>query len=187
MTLRTALAATSILATALTLAAPAHADVPRLETKGDTKQLIVGGKPVLMIAGELSNSASSSADYMAPHWKRLKDMNLDTVITPVSWELIEPVEGQFDWSSVDSQIKAARANNLKLVVLWFGAWKNSMSTYVPAWVKRDQQRFRARRCPTARASKFSPPSAATPCRPTSAPMPRCWRTSRRWMPRRTPC
>ncbi|AOR79213.1 DUF5597 domain-containing protein [Novosphingobium resinovorum] len=141
MTLRTALAATSILATALAFAAPAQADVPRLETKGDTKQLIVGGKPVLMIAGELSNSASSSADYMAPHWKRLKDMNLDTVITPVSWELIEPVEGQFDWSSVDSQIKAARANNLKLVVLWFGAWKNSMSTYVPAWIKRDQQRF----------------------------------------------
>jgi beta-galactosidase GanA len=141
MSLRTALAATSILATAMPLAVPAQADVPRLETKGDTKQLIVGGKPVLMIAGELSNSASSSAEYMAPHWKRLKDMNLDTVITPVSWELIEPVEGQFDWSSVDSQIKSARANNLKLVVLWFGAWKNSMSTYVPGWVKRDQQRF----------------------------------------------
>jgi beta-galactosidase GanA len=27
------------------------------------------------------------------------------------------------------------------VVLWFGAWKNSMSTYVPSWVKRNQQRF----------------------------------------------
>lgn len=141
MTLRTALTATSMLAAAMSLAAPAHADAPRLEAKGDTKQLIVGGKPTLMIAGELSNSASSSATYMEPHWKRLKDMNLDTVITPVSWELIEPVEGRFDWSSVDSQIKAARANNLKLVILWFGAWKNSMSTYVPGWVKRDQQRF----------------------------------------------
>jgi len=96
---------------------------------------------MLMIAGELSNSASSSAAYMEPHWKRLKDMHLNTVITPVSWELIEPAEGKFDWSSVDSQIKAARANDLKLVLLWFGAWKNSMSTYVPGWVKRDQQRF----------------------------------------------
>jgi beta-galactosidase GanA len=141
MTLRTALLAVSALAASLSLAAPALADAPRLETKGDTKQLIVNGKPMLMIAGELSNSASSSAAYMAPHWKRLKEMNLDTVLTPVSWELIEPTEGTFDWSSVDSQIKAARANNLKLVVLWFGAWKNSMSTYIPAWVKRDQQRF----------------------------------------------
>jgi beta-galactosidase GanA len=51
------------------------------------------------------------------------------------------VEGRFDWSSVDGLLKAARANDLKLVLLWFGAWKNSMSTYVPAWVKRDQTRF----------------------------------------------
>lgn len=141
MTLRPALARLALLGGALATAAPALAEAPRLERKGDTRQLVVDGKPVLMIAGELSNSASSSAAYMAPHWKRLKAMNLDTVITPVSWELIEPVEGRFDWSSVDSQIEAARANGLKLVILWFGAWKNSMSTYVPGWVKRDQQRF----------------------------------------------
>src|SRR4029077_15428429 len=71
----------------------------------------------------------------------LKQFFLNTVLTPVSWELVEPREGQFDWSSVDALLAAARANDLKLVVLWFGAWKNSMSTYVPAWVKRDQTRF----------------------------------------------
>ena len=141
MTFRSALLAVSALATSLSFAVPASADAPRLERKGDTQQLIVNGKPMLMIGGELSNSAASSAAYMEPHWKRLKEMNVDTVLTPVSWELIEPVEGTFDWSSVDSQIKAARAHDLKLVILWFGAWKNSMSTYVPAWVKRDQQRF----------------------------------------------
>lgn len=131
-----------LLATAtLALATPALAEAPRLERKGDTMQLIVGGKPQLLIAGELSNSAASSATYMAPHWARLKAMNLDTVLAPVSWELIEPEEGRFDWSSVDAMLKAARANDLKLVVLWFGAWKNSMSTYVPSWVKRDQARF----------------------------------------------
>lgn len=143
MTFRPAFLAVSAFAVSLSLSltAPALADAPRLERKGDTQQLIVNGKPMLMIGGELSNSASSSAAYMERHWKRLKEMNVDTVLTPVSWELIEPTEGTFDWSSVDSQIKAARANDLKLVILWFGAWKNSMSTYVPAWVKRDQQRF----------------------------------------------
>jgi beta-galactosidase GanA len=68
-------------------------------------------------------------------------MNLNTVLAPVSWELIEPSEGKFDWTSVDELLRDARAQDLKLVILWFGAWKNSMSTYVPAWVKRDQQRF----------------------------------------------
>lgn len=133
---------TLLLATAaLGLATPALADPPRLVKKGDATQLVVNGKPMLMIAGELSNSAASSADYMAPHWARLRAMHLNTVLAPVSWELIEPVEGRYDWSSVDTMLKAARANDLKLVILWFGAWKNSMSTYVPSWVKRDQARF----------------------------------------------
>ena len=131
----------AFLATAAFLAAPALADPPRLEKKGDATQLIVNGKPQLLIAGELSNSAASSATYMAPHWAKLRAMNLNTVLAPVSWELIEPQEGRYDWSSVDAMLKAARANDLKLVILWFGAWKNSMSTYVPSWVKRDQARF----------------------------------------------
>jgi len=109
--------------------------------QGTALQLHVQGKPMLLIAGELGNSSASSATYMAPRWKRLKDMHLNTVLAPVSWELIEPVEGKFDFSSVDALIRDARANRLKLVFLWFGAWKNSMSTYVPAWVKRDQNRF----------------------------------------------
>ncbi|WP_157801284.1 DUF5597 domain-containing protein [Sphingobium sp. LB126] len=127
--------------TALALAAAAQAEPPRLVKQGTATQLTVQGKPMLLIAGELGNSSASSAAYMAPHWKRLKAMHLNTVLAPVSWELIEPVEGRFDFSSVDALIREARANDLKLVFLWFGAWKNSMSTYVPGWVKRDQVRF----------------------------------------------
>jgi len=115
--------------------------VPHLEPQGSAQRLIVNGRPMLILGGELGNSSASSAAYMAPHWPRLHQMHLNTVLAPVSWELIEPSEEHFDWSSVDSMIEAARANQLKLVLLWFGAWKNSMSTYVPAWVKRDQARF----------------------------------------------
>ena len=114
---------------------------PHLEKQGTAARLIVKGRPMLVLGGELGNSSASSATYMAPHWLRLKQLHLNAVLTPVTWELIEPVEGRFDWSSVDALLKAARANDLKLVLLWFGAWKNSMSTYVPAWVKRDQTRF----------------------------------------------
>ncbi|WP_380783962.1 DUF5597 domain-containing protein [Sphingomonas sp. R86520] len=127
--------------TALSVATPALADAPSLHKQGSATQLIVGGKPMLIIGGELSNSAASSAAYMAPHWKKLRAMHLNTVLAPVAWELIEPREGQFDWTSVDTMLHDARAADLKLVILWFGAWKNSMSTYVPAWVKRDQGRF----------------------------------------------
>jgi beta-galactosidase GanA len=129
----------ALLALALTTAAVASP--PRLEKQGSTRNLIVDGKPFLILGGELGNSSASSAEYMKPHWPRLQAMNLNTVLAPVYWELIEPVEGKFDWSSVDAMLRDARAHDLKIVVLWFGAWKNSMSTYVPSWVKRDQTRF----------------------------------------------
>ena len=136
----------SLWATSLAVAA-----APYLEKQGTAMRLMVKGQPMLVLAGELGNSSASSAAYMAPHWARLKAMHLNTVLAPVSWELIEPREGQFDWSSVDGLITAARANDLKLVVLWFGAWKNSMSTYAPAWVKRDQARFPRAQLPSGQS------------------------------------
>uniref|UniRef100_UPI0019533F11 beta-galactosidase n=3 Tax=Pseudomonadota TaxID=1224 RepID=UPI0019533F11 len=75
------------------------------------------------------------------HWQRLKALHLNTVLAPVTWEAIEPEEGRFDFSSLDWLVEDARANDMRLVLLWFGSWKNSMSTYAPAWVKRDGRRF----------------------------------------------
>jgi beta-galactosidase GanA len=128
--------------------------------QGTATQLTVHGKPMLVIGGELGNSSASSAAYMAPHWAKLRAMHLNTVLAPVSWELIEPREGAFDFSSVDSLIADARKHDLKLVFLWFGAWKNSMSTYVPAWVKRNQERFPRAQLPNGQGvdilSAFAP-------------------------------
>lgn len=115
--------------------------IPQLEKRGNVTRLSVDGKPFLVLGGELGNSSASSADYMAPIWPKLKAMNLNTVLAPVYWELIEPKEGEFDFSSVNHLIDAARNHDLKLVILWFGAWKNSMSSYVPDWVKLDTKRF----------------------------------------------
>jgi beta-galactosidase GanA len=158
MTLGKAAASLALIATML--ANPVSAAAPKLVKQGSATQLVVQGQPMLLIAGELGNSSASSAAYMAPHWAKLRKMNLNTVLAPVSWELIEPEEGRYDWSSVDALIRDARANDLKLVVLWFGAWKNSMSTYVPAWVKRDQARFPRAQLPNGRGvdilSAFAP-------------------------------
>ena len=115
--------------------------MPRLVKNGKTVQLLVNGKPYLILGGELGNSSSSSAAYMKPIWPKLKQLNLNTVFLPVYWELIEPEEGKFDFSLVDSLLKDARKVNLKLVPLWFGAWKNSMSCYAPAWVKKNTALF----------------------------------------------
>jgi len=115
--------------------------IPHLEKNGTTTQLIVQGKPFLVLGGELHNSSTSSANYMRPIWQQMKSKNLNTVIAAAYWELLEPEEGKFDFSLVDSMIYGARKQNLHLVILWFGSWKNGYSMYVPGWVKNDTKRF----------------------------------------------
>jgi hypothetical protein len=114
---------------------------PHLERRGAATQLIVDGKPFLMLSGELHNSSSSSLEYMKPIWPRLAAMGLNSVVTPLSWELIEPTEGSFDFTLVDGLLKQARAEHERIVLLWLASWKNGMSSYAPVWVKRDTRRF----------------------------------------------
>ncbi len=116
------------------------AELPHLRKQGTATQLIVDGQPFLVRGGELGNS-SGEPDFLRPSWVKLQKMNLNTVVAPVYWDVLEPAEGKFDFASVDGLIADARANNLRLVLLWFGSWKNSMSCYAPSWVKRDQTRF----------------------------------------------
>jgi hypothetical protein len=115
--------------------------IPHLEKHGTATQLAVQGKPILLISGELHNSTCGGFDYMRPLWKRLLKKNLNSVIATVSWELIEPVEGRFDFTLVDSIIAGAREANLKLVLIWFASWKNASSVYIPSWVKKDYKRY----------------------------------------------
>jgi beta-galactosidase GanA len=116
-------------------------DFPRLEKRGTATQLVVDGKPYLILGAELNNSSASSLDYMRTLWPRIQSNNINTVLATVSWELIEPEEGRFDFRLVDGLIQDARRHNLHLVFLWFGSWKNGKSTYQPFWVKTNQQRF----------------------------------------------
>jgi len=119
----------------------ASASIPHLRKQGTATQMIVDGKPFLMLAGELRNSSGSSLEYLKPVWPRLAAAHLNTVLTAVYWELLEPKEGQFDFTLVDGAIQGAQENHLKVVFLWFGSWKNGVSSYPPAWVKSDQNRF----------------------------------------------
>lgn len=114
---------------------------PFIEQRGAARQLIVDGQPFLVRGGELHNSSSTSRAYMKPIWPKLAQMNLNTVLAVVPWDIVEPVEGKFDFNLVDQLVEDARAHDLRLVLLWFGSWKNGFSHYVPEWVKRDATRF----------------------------------------------
>ena len=124
-----------------TVLAAADSSRPHLETRHGARQLIVDGKPFLILSGELHNSSSSSREYMKPIWPQLAQRNLNTVLAVITWELIEPQEGRFDFTTLADCIQGARQNHLRLVILWFGSWKNGESSYQPCWVKANPQRF----------------------------------------------
>jgi len=119
----------------------APTQIPYLRTLENHTQLIVDGKPFLMVAGELHNSTSSAPEYFSQAMQNAKEMNVNTVIASVAWEQFEPKEGKFDFSLIDFILKNANEKQLKIVLIWFGIWKNGESSYVPLWVKKDTQRF----------------------------------------------
>ena len=105
------------------------------------RQLLVDGRPYLAIGGELHNSSASSPQYMGPIWDKLQKMHVRTVVGSASWEAVEPVEGKYDYAAVDAQIVQARQRDMRIVLIWFGAFKNASSTYTPSWVRGDAARF----------------------------------------------
>ncbi|MFI7067453.1 DUF5597 domain-containing protein [Kribbella sp. NPDC050124] len=103
--------------------------------------LLVDGLPYLIVGTEVHNSSSGSAAAIDASFRTVAELGANTVLVPVTWELVEPDEGKFDFAQVDSILSAARAHKLRVVPLWFGAYKNGMSSYAPRWVKEDIARF----------------------------------------------
>jgi len=126
-------------------------ETPHIQMQNGTGQLIVDGRPFLILGGELGNSSAGTAaeaNAIVPNVARL---HVNTILMPVGWEQIEPEEGNFDFSILDHWIDVAKQKQLHLVLLWFGSWKNALSNYAPAWVKPDTKRF-----PRAQAADGAP-------------------------------
>ena len=127
-------------ALALSSAPALAADLPKLVEKSGRHALMVDGAPFLMLGMQVNNS-SNYPSQLPKVWPAVKTLHANTVEVPIAWEQIEPVEGRFDFSFVDVLLKQARDNDVHLVLLWFGTWKNNGPSYAPEWVKLDNKRF----------------------------------------------
>lgn len=114
---------------------------PTVRMENGASQLVLQGKPYLILGGELGNSSSGTAAQADTILPRLARLHFNTALMPVAWGEIEPEEGRFDFSVPDHWIDVARQQQMHLVFLWFGSWKNAFSEYAPAWVLADTKRF----------------------------------------------
>ena len=120
--------------------AVAATDLPHIVAQNGRHALIVDGKPFLMLGAQVNNSSNYAA-ALPKVWPTVDKLGANTIEVPVAWEQIEPTEGKFDFSFLDTLLKEARAHDKRLVILWFGTWKNTNANYTPAWVKLDPKRF----------------------------------------------
>ncbi len=135
----------AVAAAALVGASAAYAQavanpMPKLVEKDGRWALMVDGAPYLILGDQVNNS--SAWPGMLPEvWPAVDTLHANTVEAPVYWEQMEPVQGKFDFSVVDALLAGAREHKVRLVLLWFGTWKNGSGHYEPEWVKRDAAKY----------------------------------------------
>lgn len=116
------------------------APVPEIVERDGRFALMVDGAPFLILGAQTNNSSNYPA--MLPKvWPAVEKMRANTLVIPIAWEQVEPREGHFDFSFVDVLVEEARDRELRLVLLWFGTWKNNGPNYTPEWVKLENRRF----------------------------------------------
>lgn len=115
-------------------------EAPRVVQKDGRYVLLVDGRPFLILGGQIHNSSAWPSE-LPRVFQSTDTMHVNTLEAPVYWEQMEPKPGQFDFTNVDALVQGARAHDLRLVLLWFGTWKNGQMHYVPEWIKTDTQRF----------------------------------------------
>jgi beta-galactosidase GanA len=111
-------------------------EMPKLVEQQGRATLMVDGAPYFELGAQVNNS-SGWPKQLAAVWPAVERMRLNTLEVPVYWEQMEPAKGRFDFSVVDAILEQARAHKVRLVLLWFGTWKNGKMHYVPEWVKSD--------------------------------------------------
>jgi hypothetical protein len=114
--------------------------MPHLVKKDGRYALFVDGAPYLILGAQVNNSSAWPA--MLPKvWPAMEALHVNTVEIPVYWEQMQPAPGRFDFSIVDTLLAQARARHLRLVLLWFGTWKNGSAHYLPEWMKLQPAKY----------------------------------------------
>ena len=116
--------------------------IPGIVQKDGRFALFVDNAPFLILSVEDQDLGLESS--WPPHpkdWADMEYLHANTVEVPIYWDQIEEQPGQFDFSSIDRLLAAAREHKVRLILLWFATWKNGSQHYMPEWMLSDPARY----------------------------------------------
>ena len=117
------------------------AQLPQLSKANNQTKMLLNGRPFLILGSEMHNSTGSDTAAVTAVMKEANALKMNNILGYAYWEMIEPLEGKFNFDLVDHLILASEKENLKMILACFGTWKSTPSSYVPEWVKTNPQRF----------------------------------------------
>ena len=133
----------AVVATSLVVALHAQVKerpIPRVVKKDGRFALLVDGAPYLMLGAQVHNSSTWPAT-LPKVWPAMEYLNVNTVEMPIYWEQFEPRPGEYDYTTIDTVLTQARQHRVRVVLLWFGTWKNGSQHYMPEWMKLAPDRY----------------------------------------------
>ena len=114
--------------------------IPRLINKDGRFALLVDDAPYLMLGAQVHNSSDWPAMFPKV-WPTMEYLNVNTVEIPVYWEQLN--HGRDSTTTRQSTRFSLRPaeHHIRLVLLRFGAWKNSSQRFMPEWMKLAPDRY----------------------------------------------
>lgn len=115
--------------------------MPQIVRLPGHSRLLVDGEPFLLLGLQWACESCFSKEEMNPLFAHAARLGCNTAVTPLYWREIEPEPGQRSFKMLDERIAQARANGLRLVLLWFATWKNAHAFYAPDYIRNDPDTY----------------------------------------------
>lgn len=115
---------------------------PRLVKRGEYAHLEVDGRPYLVLSVQWDCCSCYTPAGMDPYFEHAVKMGCNTATLPLYWGEVEPEPGRYDWRMLDHRLAKAREHGLRLVLMWYGTYKNAEIGYAPADVVADVKTYR---------------------------------------------